>query len=35
MTENVENTIICGDNMEVMAGLPDNSIDTIITEKRK
>jgi len=27
-----ENEIICGDNMEVMATFPDNSIDTIITD---
>ena len=27
-----ENQIICGDNSEVMADMPDNSIDTIITD---
>ena len=27
-----ENTIICGDNMEVMAEMPNDSIDTIITD---
>ena len=35
MTENVENTIICDDNMAAMAKMEANSIDTIITEKRK
>jgi len=29
------NTIICGDNMAVIAKMEANSIDTIITEKRK